>query len=314
MFSLGRSVDRICAVKIVITGGTGFLGRPLAAALAAQGHEVVVLSRFAGGTYQGVRHQRAQIQADAFDQDAAATIASADAVINLAGAGIADERWTPARKAVLRQSRTSVTRAVATALKASTKPCVLVSGSAVGYYGSSLEATFDETAPAGSDFLATLCADWEREALAAASATCRVVLLRTGLVLARDGGLLAKLTPPFRFFVGGPVGDGRHWMSWIHRDDWIGLVTWALTNDAVRGPLNAVAPNPATNADFSRALGRALHRPSLFPVPAFVLRAIFGEMADGAILASQRVTPRVANTGGYHFAYPQLDEAMRRAV
>ena len=178
MFSLGRSVDRICAVKIVITGGTGFLGRPLAAALAAQGHEVVVLSRFAGGTYQGVRHQRVQIHADAFDQDAAATIASADAVINLAGAGIADERWTPARKAVLRQSRTSVTRAVATALKASTKPCVLVSGSAVGYYGSSLEATFDETAPAGSDFLATLCADWEREALAAASATCRVVLLR----------------------------------------------------------------------------------------------------------------------------------------
>lgn len=302
-------------MNIVITGGTGFLGRPLAASLAAQGHDVIVLSRFAGGTYQGVRHQRAQIGSDGtFDAGASAAIGAADAVINLAGAGIADQRWTPVRKAVLRQSRLSVTRAVVAAVKAGAKPCVLVSGSAVGYYGSSLDATFDESAPAGSDFLATLCADWEREAMAAASDTCRVVLLRTGLVLANDGGLLAKLTPPFRMFVGGPAGDGRHWMSWIHRDDWIGLVTWAVTNPAVRGPLNAVAPHPATNADFSRALGRALHRPSLFPVPAFVLRLLFGEMADGAVLASQRVVPRVATQGGYVFAQSNLDEAMRRAV
>jgi uncharacterized protein (TIGR01777 family) len=301
-----------------MTGGTGFLGRPLAASLATAGHDVVVLSRFAGGTYQGVRHQRAQVHgpagAETFDADSAAALAGADAVINLAGAGIADARWTPARKAVLRQSRVSMTRAVVAALRASVTPTVLISGSAVGIYGSSRDATFDESAPAGTDFLATLCAEWEREAMAAAGETCRVVLLRTGLVLANDGGLLAKLTPPFRMFVGGPAGDGGHWMSWIHRDDWIGLVTWALTHDAVRGPLNAVAPNPATNADFSRALGRALHRPSLFPVPAFVLRAMFGEMADGAILASQRVVPSVANRGGYRFTLPTMDTALQRAV
>lgn len=306
-------------MNIVITGGTGFLGRPLAATLAAQGHEVVVLSRFAGGTYHGVRHQRARLEtapdgSASFDAGAVATIAAADAVINLAGAGIADARWTPSRKAELRHSRVAITRAVVQALSTATRPTVLISGSAVGYYGSSLDATFDEASPAGSDFLAALCADWEREAMAAASDTCRVVLLRTGLVLAPDGGLLAKLTPPFKLFVGGPAGNGRHWMSWIHRDDWISLVLWILTHDSIRGPLNAVGPNPATNADFSRALGRALHRPSRFPAPAFMLRLMFGEMADGAILASQRVEPRVAQAGGFRFALPTLDEALQKAI
>ena len=301
-------------MKIVITGGTGFLGRALAATLAGHGHDVVVLSRFSGGTYQGVRHVRAQVKDNRFDAPGSAEIAAANAVINLAGAGIADARWTAARKAILRESRLSVTRACATAIaEASTPPSVFISGSAVGYYGSSLEATFDETSPAGSDFLATLCADWERAALGTSDRT-RVVLLRTGLVLARDGGLLTKLKPPFQMFMGGPVGNGRHWMSWIHRDDWIGLVEWALQNDAVRGPLNAVAPEPVTNTDFSKALGRALRRPSLFPLPAFVLRIMFGELADGALLASQRVQPRAALTGGYAFTYRDVDSGMKSAV
>lgn len=302
-------------MKVVITGGTGFLGRALAVALVADGHEVVVLSRFSGGSYQGVRHVRAQVANGQFEPQAVTEIASAGAVINLAGAGIADSRWTAARKAVLRESRLSVTRAVAAAIRdAVVPPSVFISGSAIGIYGSDLSATFTEASEAGTDFLATLCADWERAALEGTSHRTRVVLLRTGLVLARDGGLLAKLKPPFLFFMGGPTGSGAQWMSWIHRDDWIGLVRWAIQNADVRGSLNAVAPNPVTNRDFSAALGRALSRPSLFPLPAFALRIMFGEMADGALLASQKVAPAAAMAGGYAFKYARIDEGMKAAV
>lgn len=306
-------------MKVVITGGTGFIGRALSTALAADGHTVVVLSRFSGGEYQGVQNVRAQVVRDVsgtchYEPQGVKEIQSADAVINLAGAGIADARWTPARKAILRESRLSITHALATAIRhAPTPPAVLLSGSAVGFYGSDLTRTFDESAGAGSDFLAELCADWEHAALAAAD-VCRVVVLRTGLVLAKDGGLLTKLRPPFMFFVGGPTGSGRHWMSWIHRDDWVAMVRWALTNASVRGPLNVVAPGAVTNADFSRAFGRALHRPSLLPLPAFVLRMMFGELADGALLASQHVVPAAAQHGGFQFKYPGIDEAMKAST
>ena len=274
-----------------------------------------MLSRFAGGTYQGVRHVRAHVANNRFDPPVITEISSADAVINLAGAGIADARWTPARKAILRESRLSVTRALAAAIRdAATPPSVFISGSAIGVYGSDLNATFSESSEAGTDFLATLCADWEQAALEDTSHRTRVVLLRTGLVLARDGGLLAKLRTPFLFFVGGPVGSGAQWMSWIHRDDWIGLVRWAMNTPNVRGPLNAVAPAPVTNRDFSKALGRALSRPSLLPMPAFALRMMFGEMADGALLASQRVSLSVALAGGYPFRYAHIDEGMKAAV
>ncbi|MEI6245141.1 MAG: TIGR01777 family oxidoreductase [Acidobacteriota bacterium] len=302
-------------MRIVVTGGTGFIGRALCASLAADGHEVVVLSRFAGGTYLNVRHVRAQVIQNRFEAQGVSEIDGADAVINLAGAGIADARWTPARKTLLRQSRLSVTHALATAIREAVKPpAVVISGSAIGFYGSDMNATFDESSPAGSDFLAELCANWEQAAQEAASSQTRVVLLRTGLVLARDGGLLSKLKPPFQFFVGGPTGTGRHWMSWIHRDDWISLVRWALTTSSVQGPLNAVAPHAVTNADFSKAFGRALHRPSLFPLPAFVLRLMFGELADGALLASQKVTPQVAVAGGFRFTYADLDSALKASV
>jgi len=311
----GLPRGNFATMRVVVTGGTGFIGRALCTALGGDGPEVVVVSRFAGGTYLGVRHVRAQVAGQRFEPQGAAEIGGADAVINLAGAGIADARWTPVRKALLRESRLSITRALVAAMReAPQPPSVFISGSAIGYYGSEPDATLDESSPAGRDFLGGLCADWEAAAREAESDTCRVVLLRTGLVLARDGGLVAKLRPPFMFFVGGPTGTGRHWTSWIHRDDWISLVRWALTTSSVRGPLNAVAPHPVTNRDFSAAFGRALHRPSLLPLPAFALRAMFGELADGALLASQKVVPAKALAGGFTFRYPDLDDALRNAT
>jgi uncharacterized protein (TIGR01777 family) len=299
-------------MKVVITGGTGFLGSALAESLAQAGgpagstnagHDVVSLSRAAGGTYKGVRHVPVTGGYSEID--------GAGAVINLAGAGIADQRWTPARKAMLRESRVSVTRAVVDACaRAASKPKVLISGSATGYYGSSLDARFDESSPAGADFLAQLCASWEQEARAVEPLGVRCVLIRTGLVLGRNGGLLKKMAPPFKMFVGGPVGSGRQWMSWIHLDDWIGMVRLAIADDSIRGPMNLVAPAPVTNREFSHALGRALHRPSVMPLPAFAVRLMFGELADGALLASQNVEPKVARAAGYTFAHTHVQETL----
>jgi len=239
-------------------------------------------------------------------------IDGAGAVINLAGAGIADQRWTEIRKSILLQSRLSVTRAVVEACaRATAKPSVLISGSAIGYYGSSLDARFDESSPGGDDFLARLCVSWEQEARDVEALGIRCVLARTGLVLGRTGGLLKKMAPPFKMFAGGPVGSGRQWMSWIHLDDWIALVRLAIANDAIRGPVNLTAPAPVTNREFSRALGHALHRPSALPLPEFAVRLMFGEMADGALLASQNVDAGVARRIGYSFKHPNLDNALR---
>lgn len=302
-------------MKIVITGGTGFLGSALAESLAqagpagsgGAGHDVVSISRHAGGTYKGVRHLSGLA--------GYAEIDGAGAVINLAGAGIADKRWTPERKAVLLSSRISVTSAVVGACaRAAVKPKVLISGSAIGYYGSSLGQEFDETSPAGGDFLAQLCVRWEEAARAAEAHGVRCVLARTGLVLGPSGGLLKKMVPPFRMFVGGPVGSGRQWMSWIHLADWIGMIRLAITNESIRGPINLVGPSPVTNRDFSTALGRALHRPSVMPLPEFVVRLMFGELADGALLASQHVAPKVAQSAGYQFKEPDLQDALNKSV
>jgi uncharacterized protein (TIGR01777 family) len=290
-------------MKIVVTGGTGFLGSALAESLAAEGHDVVSVSRVAGGAYKGVRYLSGP--------SGYAEIDGADAVVNLAGAGIADRRWSLARKDVLLSSRIGVTSAVAGACaRAARKPKALISGSAIGYYGSSSSDRFDESSPAGADCLGDLCAKWEAAARAVEASGVRCVLIRTGLVLGRNGGLLKKMAPPFKMFVGGPVGSGRQWMSWIHLDDWIGLVRLAITNDAIRGPVNLVAPNPVTNREFSKALGRALHRPSVMPLPELVVRMIFGELADGALLASQHVTPRVALSAGYRFRYSDVQQAL----
>lgn len=305
-------------MKVIVAGGTGFLGRPLCRALAAAGHTVVVLTRGqamvpgASRTVEWAPDRPAGSDPpDAWVRE----IDGADAVVNLAGAGLADRRWTEARKDVLRASRILATRNLVAAVRAArTRPSVFLSGSAVGFYGATGDAALDESFPPGSDFLATLCVHWEAEAHAAAALGCRVVIVRTGIVLGRDGGALKKLLPPFRLFVGGPIASGRQQMSWIHRDDWVALIRWALERPSVSGVFNATAPHAVTNREFSRALGRALRRPSWLPVPAFALRLLVGEIADVALVAGQRVVPTRATDAGFTFQYPDIDAAMRAAI
>lgn len=302
-------------MKIVIAGGSGFLGQPLAHDLLAKGHEVVVLTRGTSRVADGIRY----VAWEASGEPGAwgSVIDGADAVVNLAGAGIADRRWSAARKQVLRGSRVDATRALVAAMRsASVRPQVFLTGSAIGFYGPQPEdgPALDESAPPGSDFLSTLAVDWEAEAHPASALGCRVIIIRTGVVLAREGGALQKLIPPFRFFVGGPIGSGRQVMSWIHRTDWVELVVWLLRHEQAAGVYNATAPEPATNAEFSRALGAALGRPSWLPVPGFALKLIVGEMAGPALLAGQRVVPRRALDAGFTFQFPEITAAMRDAV
>jgi hypothetical protein len=243
------------------------------------------------------------------------TIGAADAVVNLAGAGIADKRWSTARKHVLRQSRVDATRTLIKAIRsAERRPPVFVNGSAIGYYGATSDETMDESFPPGDDFLARLCVDSEAEAHAASALGSRLVIVRSGIVLAKDGGALAKLLTPFQFFVGGPIATGQQIMSWIHRDDWVALMAWAIETPSVSGILNATAPNPVSNADFSRALGRAVHRPSWLRMPALALGLLIGEMSDIALVGGQRVVPKRAMDLGFQFKYPDIDAAMASAV
>jgi uncharacterized protein (TIGR01777 family) len=306
-------------MRIVIAGGTGFLGSPLAEAYAEEGHDVRVLSR--GLPPGAARHDpgsgmpgitRVGWTPDGQGAPWAATIDGADAVINLAGAGIGDKRWTTRRKAEIRDSRLSATRQLVAAITSvGVAPPVFISGSAVGYYGASGDEPKTEPAPAGDDFLARVCVDWEAEAKKAESPSTRVVLIRTGLVLERSGGALPKLVTPFRLFAGGPMGSGRQYMSWIHRIDWVELVRWIVETPAVSGAINATAPAPVTNRAFGRALGRALHRPSLVPTPGFALTLLLGEMARPLVLTGQRVVPARAQALGFHFRYPEIDLAFR---
>ena len=303
-------------MRIVIAGGTGFLGRPLAEVYAEEGHDVRVLTRSLmpgdarhdpGTGMPGVT--RVGWKADGKSGPWAAAIDGADAVINLAGASIGEARWTPPRKALLRDSRILATRSLAAAIAATANPpAVFVSGSGADYYGLPAEDPKTEESPVGDGFLAALCDAWEAEARRVDR--CRVVVLRTGIVLERDGGALARMVTPFRFFVGGRIGSGRQFMSWIHRLDWVELVRWVIATPAVLGPLNATAPEPATNREFSRALGHALHRPALVPTPGLALKAVAGELAE-YLLTGQRVIPAKALRHGYHFRYPDIDRAMR---
>jgi uncharacterized protein len=299
-------------MNVVVTGGSGFLGRPLVRALAQGGHTVVVLSRMANASFAGGAIRTVSWAPDGTPGDWAREIAAAEAVVNLAGEPIAARRWSPEQKQRIIQSRVLATQSVARAIRASpAPPSVLVSGSAVGYYGPCGDEIMTERAPAGRDFLARTGVQWEAAALEAASAKTRLVCIRTGLVIAKDGGALKSMLPPYRLGLGGPVGTGRQYWSWIHRQDWIDLVRWALETPAASGPLNATAPHPVTSADFARALGRELHRPAILPVPAFVLRTILGEMAGPLLLSGQRVVPARAEELGFRFRYPTLDRALR---
>lgn len=296
-------------MKIIATGGTGFIGRALVGELTRQGHEVVVLTRKAGHPAQStVRF----VEWDALSAGPwQAEVASADAVVNLAGEPIAEGRWTDARKRLLLTSRILATRLLVEAIvgRSTTLP-VFISASGIGYYGESDDRVLDERSALGQGFLANLSAAWEAEALRAGQFGVRVVLLRTGMVLERDGGALPKMLLPFRFFVGGPIMPGTQWVSWIHRRDHIGLIKWAITAPTVSGPVNAVAPGAVTMTTFCSTLGKVLHRPSWLPVPGLALRVALGELGT-LMTTGQRVQPAKALAGGYDFRYPTLEPALR---
>jgi uncharacterized protein (TIGR01777 family) len=302
-------------MKVVIAGGTGFLGRPLTEALLRDGHEIVVLSR--GSTSAPPTHGTgAAARGVVWDPNGelgpwAEEIGSAHAVVNLAGESIAGRRWTAAQKQRILDSRVHATRSLAAAIRAAASPpAIFVSGSAVGYYGPLGDEEATEEKPAGSDFLARVCERWEQEAIRAASDRTRVALIRTGIVLEKDGGALPQMLPPFRFGAGGPVGSGRQYWPWIHRDDWVALVRWTMATAAVSGAVNATAPHPVTNAEFARALGGAMHRPAFMPAPAFALKLLLGEMADALLLSGQNAVPAKATRAGFAFRYSRVDEAL----
>ena len=305
-------------MKFVIAGGSGFLGNALAWTWAEEGHDVRVLtrslppgqSRHEPGTGKpGI--SRVGWAPDGKAGPAVGDVDGAAAVVNLAGESIAGSRWTAARKQALRDSRVYPTRSLVAAMAAGgTPPPVFISASGAGYYGDRGSESLSESAAPGQDFLAGLCVEWEAEALKAARPGVRVALLRTGLVLEKGGGALPEMARPFRFFAGGPIGSGKQYMPWIHRHDYVEMVRWIVDTPAVTGPVNVSAPHPVTNAEFARALGRALHRPALLPAPRFALKIVLGEIAD-ALLASQRALPGVALAHGYHFRYPEIDIALR---
>jgi uncharacterized protein (TIGR01777 family) len=292
--------------SILVTGATGLIGRRLVAALVGAGHEVTALTRdraTAAGLPAPIRivTNLGQIGDDA----------RIDAIVNLAGEPISDGLWTPAKRRRIVGSRLTVTRAVVALIaRLDRRPVVLVSGSAIGWYGLRGDEVLDETGDGLDCFSRTVCRRWERAALRAQDLGVRVVRLRIGLVLALDGGALSRMLAPFEFGLGGPFGAGRHWMSWIHLDDLVRLIVHAIATPGLAGPLNGTAPQPVRNAAFARALGRALHRPALLPAPAAPLRLALGAFADELLLKGQRVMPAAALASGFRFTHPALDGAL----
>jgi hypothetical protein len=300
-------------MRVLITGGTGFIGGAVARALGDLGHSVIVLSRRNmppsgwGDSVRLVQWKGPEVEIPEAARD------RIDAVINLAGESIGTGRWTSARKDRIFESRIQTTRRLVAEIGAMpVKPKLLISASAVGYYGPHGDEELNEASPPGSDFLAVVCSHWEEEAKAMVRQGVRLALLRTGVVLG-PGGVLPRMMLPFRLFVGGPVGSGRQVVSWIHRDDLVGLILFILENDHVSGPINATAPQPVTNRQFARVLGRVMGRPAFLPTPGFVLRLALGEMAD-LVLTGQRVIPKRALEYRYTFRYPELEGALRNVL
>ncbi|MBV9495958.1 MAG: TIGR01777 family oxidoreductase [Acidobacteria bacterium] len=296
-------------MKIVIAGGTGFLGEPLVRRLTAGGHDVAVLSRDPAKVRAG-----RGVAWDGRSQGAwSAEVAKAEVVINLAGENIGEGRWTADRKRRLINSRLHATNAIVEALQKNDKHPTFVSASAIGYYGPHGDEILAEDSPRGSGFLAELVEQWEDAARKAESIT-RLVLPRFGVVLARSGGALGQMLLPFRFGVGGPIGSGKQWMSWVDRDDVLRAVSWLIERESAHGVYNVTAPDPARNRDFVRALGRALHRPAIMPAPAFALKIAFGEMAEEILLTGQRVVPKRLLAEGFTFESTDLDATLRRIL
>ena len=301
-------------MRVLLTGATGFVGGALVPALLAGGHSLVAWTRSPSRARDGLGAEVDVLAEGDGDVALAAELGRCDAVVNLAGAPIIGPRWTDARKATLVRSRVDLTaRLVAACAAASRPPRVLVSASAVGYYGPRGDAMLTEDSPAGDGFLADLASRWEAAAAGAATLGARVVHLRTGIVLGREGGALQPQLPLFRLGLGGPFGSGRQFVPWIHLRDVVSIIVMALENERVAGPLNVVAPEELTSRGFARALGRAVRRPAVLPVPAFALRLVLGEAAD-ALLDSQRVRPARLEHLGFAFAFPTLDDALADLV
>jgi uncharacterized protein (TIGR01777 family) len=297
-------------MKILITGGTGFIGSALTRSLTDQGYEVTVLSRnpdsvekICGPGIKALNNLNQLKPEDTFQ-----------AIINLAGAPIFDARWSDARKQIIRDSRIGLTRQlVASMARMAVKPELLISGSAIGYYGDQGDTVLTEQSATHKDFSEQLCTDWENEAKKAEQLGVRVCLIRTGLVLAEGGGLLKRMLLPFRLGLGGRLGDGQQWMSWIHRQDWIAIARLMLTDSSMQGAYNATAPNPVTNSEFARTLAHCLNRPALLPVPAWLLKILLGEMS-GLVLGSQRVMPERLLALGFRFQYTDLSSALNQVL
>lgn len=307
-------------MKILVSGSSGLVGTAVVEALARNGHTVCRLMRSESAARPskqnaaaaGSRASEPTVRWDPvsgnFD---AASAEGAEAVVHLAGASIAEGRWNEVRKRLLHSSRVDATRHLVGGLsKLARPPQVFVTASAVGYYGDRGDEELTEQSVPGNDFLAMLARDWEAEAARAEQFGARTVMLRFGVILSTHGGALPRMLPPFRMGAGGRLGSGKQWMSWLTLEEAVGFVRHALGNPQVRGPVNAVAPNPVRNADFTRILGRVLHRPTIFPVPAVALRLLLGEMAEALLLSSQRVLPARLEALGYSFLQPELEPAL----
>lgn len=295
-------------MNIAVTGATGLVGRSVMPLLSTAGHQVTALKRSDQATGAGAYwNPQARISDPSW-------LAGCDAVVHLAGENIAG-RWTVSKKARIRDSRVRGTRMLCESIaKLPSPPKALICASAIGFYGDRGEEELTEQSSGGTGFLADVCRDWEDAVAPARDAGVRVVHLRYGVVLSAAGGALAKMLTPFKLGVGGLIGDGRQYMSWIAIDDAAGLIAHALSTQSLNGPVNAVAPQPVTNRTFTKTLGRVLRRPTVFPMPAFAARAVFGEMADALLLSSTRVIPKRALESGYAFRFPQLEDALRHVL
>lgn len=299
-------------MKILVAGGTGFIGRHICRALLANQHDVTVLSRNPDQARARCSKDLSIVQWNSLAWGLMEqALEKTEAVINLAGEPIADVRWTASRKQLLTDSRIDTTRRLVEAMgRISEKPRVFINASGIGYYGANDYDTQSESSPRGTGFLADLCHKWEDEANRATEHGVRVICLRLGMVLGPDGGALSKMTTPFKFFVGGPIAPGTQKISWIHVQDLAKLVVWLLDQPTLSGPINAVAPQWVTMHEFCKTLGKALHRPSWLPVPAFTLKLLLGELSD-MLTTGQQVEPRTVTQNGFSFTYPTLDSALK---
>lgn len=296
-------------MKILIGGSSGLVGTALIKTFEAEGHEVFRLVRHAPNSKTEVEWSPDRYSI------ALARIEGFDAVLNLAGESIAEGRWTDDKKRKIRESRVKGTKLLGDAVANLTKPPqTFICASAIGYYGNRGDEILTEASAPGDDFLAEVCVEWEQATALAVAKGIRVVNARFGVILDLNGGALKKMLPPFRLGLGGKIGSGKQWMSWIALDDVISGLNYALNNDSVRGPINFVAPNPVTNAEFTKTLGKALSRPTLLPIPAFGVRLAFGEMGEALLLGGQRVAPKALLHAGYNFEYSTLESALRHLV